>query len=86
MTTLGELQNLPKWRRIVLLLASFFGLVAGLCMVFVLVVAAAKGWQEHTRAQWPEATAQVQRCGLDIYTHKPESYWIDCSISYRVGG
>ena len=86
MTTLGELQNLPKWRRIVLLLASFFGLVAGLCTVFVLVVTAAQGWQEHTRAQWPEATAQVQRCGLDIYTHKPESYWIDCSISYRVGG
>ena len=79
----GELQNLPKWRRLVLLLASFFGLAAGLCTVFALVVT---GWQEHTRAQWPEATAQVQRCDLDLYMHKPESYWIDCSISYMVGG
>jgi hypothetical protein len=23
---------------------------------------------------------------VDIYTHKPESYWIDCRISYLVGG
>ncbi len=47
MATVGELQNLPKWRRLVLLLASFLGLVAGLCTVFALVVTAAQGWQEH---------------------------------------
>ena len=86
MTTAGELQNLPKWRGLVLLLASFLGLVAGLCAVFALVVTAAQGWQEHARAHWPEATAQVRQCGLDIYMHKPESYWIDCAISYLVGG
>jgi hypothetical protein len=23
---------------------------------------------------------------VDLYTHKPETYWINCSISYAVGG
>lgn len=86
MKTVGELQNLPKWRGLVLLLVSFLGLSAGLSTVFVLVVTMAQALQEHAHAQWPEATARVQRCGLDIYTHKPETYWIDCSISYKVGG
>jgi Protein of unknown function (DUF3592) len=86
MATVGELQNLPKWRGFVLILASFLVLFAGLCTVFALVVTAAQAWQEHARAQWPEATAQVQRCGLDIYTRKPESYRIDCSVSYKVHG
>jgi hypothetical protein len=62
------------------------GLLAGLCTVFALVATAAQAWQEHAQAQWPTATAHVQRCGVDIYIHKPESYWIDCSLSYTVGG
>jgi Protein of unknown function (DUF3592) len=86
MAKLHELQNVPKWRGFVLLLASFLGLLAGLCAVFVLVATAAQAWQDHVHAQWPEATAQVQRCGLDIYMHKPESYRIDCSIRYTVRG
>jgi hypothetical protein len=86
MKRVGELQNLPRWRRLVLFLASFFGLFAGLCTIFALVVTAAQAWQDHAHAQWPEATAQVQRCGLDTYTHKPESYRIDCGISYTVRG
>ena len=86
MATVGELQNLPKWRGLVLILASFLGLFTGLCTVFALVVTAAQAWQDHAHAQWPEARAQVQRCGLDIYMHKPESYRIDCSVSYTVGG
>jgi hypothetical protein len=86
MTVTRELQNLPKWRRLVLFLASFFGLFAGLCTVFVLVVGAAEAWQDHTHTQWPEAMAQVQRCGLDIYSHRHESYRIDCSVSYTVDG
>ena len=86
MTAVSELQNLPKWRRIVLLLASFLGLFAGLCTVFMLVVTAAQAWQDHAHAQWPEATAQVQRCDLDNYTHEPEWYRIDCSVSYTVRG
>jgi hypothetical protein len=61
------------------------GFFAGLCTIFVLVVTVAQGWQERTQAQWPQATALVQTCGLDIYTHKPEAYWIDCRIGYPVG-
>jgi hypothetical protein len=61
------------------------GLFAGLCSILALVVTAAEGWQEHAQAQWPEATAGVQTCGVDIYTHNPEAYWIDCRISYLVG-
>jgi hypothetical protein len=86
MTAVSELQNLPKWRGLVLLLASFLGLFAGLCTVFMLVVTAAQAWQDHAHAQWPEATAQVQRCDLDNYTHEPEWYRIDCSVSYTVRG
>lgn len=72
----------PKWRGFVALL----GLFAGLCAVFALIVTAAEAWLEHAQAQWPEGLAQVQRCDLDVYTHKPEAYRIDCSLSYVVGG
>ncbi len=61
------------------------GLFAGLCSIFVLVVTMAQGWQEHAQAQWPQATALIQRCGVDIYTHKLEAYWIDCRVHYLVG-
>jgi hypothetical protein len=86
MTAVAELQNLPKWRRILLLLASFLGLFAGLCAVFAFIITVAEAWLEQAQAQWPEARANVQRCGLDVYTHNPESYWIDCSVSYTVRG
>jgi hypothetical protein len=83
MTTSAKLQNLPKWRGLVLI-ASFLGLFAGLCTLFALVVTVAEGWQEHAQAQWPEAMARVQRCGVDIY--QLEYYRIDCSIRYAVSG
>ena len=65
--------------------SGVLGLFTGLCSIFALFVTVAEGWQEHTQAQWPEATALVQSCGLDIYTHKPEAYWIDCRVSYSAG-
>jgi hypothetical protein len=86
MTTAGKSQNPAGWRGYVTLVAYFLGLTAVLCTIFALVVTAAEGWAEHVQAQWPQATASVQRCGLDIYVHKPESYWIDCSVSYTVRG
>jgi hypothetical protein len=85
-TTIDGPRSQPKWRGLVMLLAGFFGLFAGLCTVFALVVTAALAWTEHAQEQWPAATARVQRCGVDIYTHKPEAYWIDCSVSYTVRG
>jgi hypothetical protein len=71
--------------QLVWLVVAGLGLFAGLCSIFVLVVTVAQGWREHAQTQWPQATALVQRCGVDIYTHKPEAYWIDCRVSYLVG-
>jgi hypothetical protein len=85
MTTGSVPQNPPRWRVWVGLL-GLLGVLAGLCTVFALVVTAAEAWVEHAQAQWPKATARVQRCDLDIYTHKPESYWMDCTLSYTVRG
>ncbi|MGP0017580.1 MAG: DUF3592 domain-containing protein [Candidatus Sulfotelmatobacter sp.] len=79
-------KNPRGWRGWILLLAGFMGLFAGLCTVFALVVTAAEAWVEHPQAQWPTATARIQRCGVDIYTHNPETYWIDCRITYTVRG
>ncbi len=86
MTTATTSKNPPGWRGWVMLLGLVLGLFCGLCTVFALVVTVAQAWQEHAQAQWPEATARVQRCGVVIYTHRPESYWIDCSLSYTVRG
>ena len=86
MTTTGMSKTPAGWRGWLLLLAGFFGLFAGLCTVFALVVTVAEAWVEHPQAQWPQATARVQRCGLDVYTHNPETYWIDCSVRYTVRG
>jgi hypothetical protein len=78
-----ERMRTGQWVRVV---CGGLGLFAGLCSIFALVVTAAEGWQEHAQAQWPEATARVQGCGVDLYTHRSEAYWIDCRISYLVGG
>ena len=86
MMTVVEPQNSSKWRRLVLVLAGFFCLFTGLCAIFLLPVTAALAWQDHTYARWPEATAQVQRCGLDLYPADPRYYRIDCSVSYTQGG
>ncbi len=86
MTTADVSENLPRWRRFVMVGAGFMGPFAGLCTVFALVVTVAEGWVEQGQAQWPQATARIQRCGVDIFTHNPESYWIDCSLSYTVRG
>jgi Protein of unknown function (DUF3592) len=75
----------PGWRGWVTALAWIFALFTGLCTLFALVVTTGQAWEEHTHAQWPEVTAQVQRCGLDIYTHfHGTAYWINCSLSYQV--
>ncbi len=71
--------------QLVWLAVTGLGLFAGLCSIFVLVVTVVQGWREQAQTQWLQATALVQRCGVDIYTHKPEAYWIDCRVSYLVG-
>jgi hypothetical protein len=76
----------PRWRGFVLRFAATFALLFGMCTVFALCVTAVQGWQEHVESQWPQITAQVQGCGVELYTHKPEAYRIDCAIGYTARG
>jgi len=86
MTTADTSENPAGWRGWITVVGGVLGLFAGLCTSLALVATVAEGWQEHTQAQWPATTARIQRCGLDIYTHNPDSYWIDCSVTYAVHG
>jgi hypothetical protein len=86
MATDAVLQDQPKWRRFVTLVAGALGFFSGLCTIFMLVVTVALAWSEHPHAQWPEATAHIERCDVDLYLHQPEAYWIDCTLRYVVGG
>lgn len=71
-----------SWPGIALLLGAF----AGLCSVFALVVTGAQAWQEHAEAHWPGLTARIEKCGVQVYTQRPEAYRIDCTISYLANG
>jgi len=70
------------WAGLMLLAVLF-----GLCTVFATVVTAAQAWQEHARAQWPEVTAHVEKCGLErSSTGRRQRFHIRCRLSYSVGG
>jgi len=65
---------------------ALLGLFAGLCTIFALVVTVAEGWQEHSQAQWPEATAHIEKCYLhQSSTGRRNRNYIDCRLSYVVG-
>jgi hypothetical protein len=82
MTTGVAAKTQVKWQGFVLLM----GLFAGLCTIFVLVVTVVEGWQEHAQAQWPVATAHVEKCYLhQSSTGRRDRYYIDCRLSYVVG-
>jgi hypothetical protein len=82
MTTGPAPKSQLTWRGVVGLL----GLFAGLCSIFALVVTVAEAWQEHAQAQWPVATARVERCGLhQTSSGRRDWYYIDCRLSYVVG-
>ena len=81
MTTGGVTKRQVLWRGF----AAVLGLFAGLCTIFALVVTGVEAWREHAQAQWPEVTARVQRCGVVLYTRKPENYRIECRITYPAG-
>jgi len=82
MTTGPAPKNQLMWRGVV----GLVGLFAGLCSIFALVVTVAEAWQEHAQAQWPVATARVERCGLhQTSSGRRDWYYIDCRLSYVVG-
>lgn len=79
----------PAWRGWVMLMAGFLGL----CTIFALLVTAFEAWQERAQAQWPEATASIQSCGVRVrrrgysgpYDSHGGAYSIRCRVRYRVG-
>jgi Protein of unknown function (DUF3592) len=82
MTTESATKGRILWRGV----AALLGIFAGLCTIFALVVTAAEAWQEHAEAQWPEATARIDRCYLhQTSTRRRNQYYIDCRLSYVVG-
>jgi hypothetical protein len=70
----------------VVVATGVLGLFGGLCTLFALVVTTAQAWQERAEAGWPQTTAQVRQCSLEIYSHRHKLYWINCSIRYQVHG
>jgi hypothetical protein len=76
-----ETKRPPLWTGLLLL----FGWFAALCSIFSLVVTAGVAWQEHSEAQWPEATASVQQCSVESAGQRSGSNILVCRISYRVG-
>ena len=78
-------QNVPV-ARLLWFALSAFTLLAGLCTIFALVVTVIQAWIEHNQAQWPEVTAQFKKCEMAVYRSRSQSYWIDCSLTFDVGG
>jgi hypothetical protein len=71
-------------------LISLFGLFAGLCAAFALVVSVADAWREHVQEGWPAATASIERRSVDPYrTFKSSggylTWHIRCRIRYLAG-
>jgi uncharacterized protein DUF3592 len=65
---------------------GLLGFFVGLCTIFALIVTVAEGWQEHSQAQWSEATAHIEKCYLhQSSTGRRDRYYIDCRLSYVVG-
>jgi hypothetical protein len=68
-------------------IGALLGFLAGLCAMFALVVTVTQAWQQRAQARWPEATARVDRCGLEqTSSGRRETYYIHCRLSYAVGG
>ena len=57
----------------------------GMCAIFASVVTAGEAWREHARAQWPEVTASIDRCGLTRTSTGRNKFYIRCQLSYAVG-
>lgn len=77
--------ELPNWRKLVLLFTSFFGLILGLCALIAVVVTVAGAFQDHSHAHWPETTARIRGCDLEVSRQEPESYRIDCNVTLALG-
>jgi hypothetical protein len=71
-------------------LIGLLGLFGGLCTLFALIFSAVDGWRENAREKWPEATATLERCSVDLRDpYRPvdrDAAWrIQCQVRYRAG-
>jgi Protein of unknown function (DUF3592) len=80
--TTGTVQKGPlMWLGLMVLVV-----LLGLCTIFVSVATAARAWQEHARARWPEVTARVDACDLTrTSSNGRRKFYIHCRLSYAVG-
>lgn len=70
----------PGRRGFVLLAGAFFGVCAG-CSA---LVTATEAWQDHVRAHWPAATAQIKTCKVN-FAYAEEKYLnIACLIRNNI--
>jgi hypothetical protein len=71
-------------------LIGLLALFAGLSSLLALFVTSADAWREHAQASWPEATADIEGCSVDLrYFDGPTSsdptWWLECKIGFRAG-
>jgi hypothetical protein len=71
-------------------LIGLSALFAGMCSLFALIVTAGEALRELTQARWPEVTATIERCSIDLqYYDGPNSddptWWLECKIGFRAG-
>jgi hypothetical protein len=71
-------------------LIGLLGFFAGLCTIFTLIVSGIDGWREHAQANWPEATATIERCDVNpTDPYRPvdrDTFWrVQCQLRYRTG-
>jgi hypothetical protein len=71
-------------------LITLLGWFADLCSVFALIATAGVAWREDVQASWPEVTATIEKCSVDLrsmdgrYGHNL-GWWLRCQIGFRVG-
>jgi hypothetical protein len=69
---------------------GFATLFFGLCTVFLLVSTAVDAWREHAQKGWPQATATIAQCRIDLrHYNGPDdddpTWWLECPVRFRVG-
>jgi len=69
---------------------GLFALLAGLCSLLALFVTAIDAWRERAQGGWPQATATIESCNIDLkYYNGPNdddpTWWLECKIHFGSG-
>jgi hypothetical protein len=74
----GTLAVRTTWRGLVMLAGAFFAV----CAAFTALITAIEAWQEHVQARWPDATAQIRSCVIDVAYSEEKYVHIVCSVRF----